>query len=143
MTSPRKHAMTPVAWVFLVLGLIAMFGSIVWLGALDDNDGQPLIENPGAVLIAAFGLVSAVLSLVLPQVVQIKRHVENGHRDAEGKPLALRDDLDGKHVELLRDIQELTRIALTTQRDVAWLMRQQAETDRRLGDVEDTIEQKE
>lgn len=89
----------------------------------------------GASLIGV-ALVTAVLApVILTRLKSIEQQVANDHRKPDGSPLNLRDDLDTKH-------DENKGIMLAIQRDIAWLMRQQAETDHRLDDVEDTIQGK-
>ncbi|QCQ16981.1 hypothetical protein [Microbacterium sp. RG1] len=81
----------------------------------------------------AVAIVGAVLApLVLARLRAIEAQVANDHRHPDGTPINLRDDLDNKH-------DENRGILLTIQRDVAWLMRRQADTDDRLDGIEDTI----
>ncbi|MFI8633987.1 hypothetical protein ACIGEP_15490 [Microbacterium sp. NPDC077663] len=92
-----------------------------------------LISSAGLIGVA---LVTAVLApVVLARLKSIEQQVANDHRKPDGTPLNLRDDLDTKH-------DENKGIMLAIQRDVAWLMRQQAETDHRLDSVEDTLQGK-
>lgn len=137
--------MTPLAWAGVITSVVvlAVGVGIVWVGTLNDADGDPLIADPGGVLIAIIGAISLVAAAAIPLLRQMLSHLENDHKDAEGKPLGLRDDLDDKHATMRSDIRRLTRIALATQRDVAWLMRRQAETDERVDALEDTANPKE
>lgn len=89
-----------------------------------------LITAGATVTVAVVGAILA--PLILTRLRAIEAQVANDHKHPDGTPINLREDLDGKH-------DENKSILLTIQRDVAWLMRRQAHTDDRLGDLEDTL----
>lgn len=90
----------------------------------------------GVVGLVAAAVVTAIIApIILRRLKAIQEQVANDHKKADGAPLNLRDDLDGKH-------DENRSILLTLQRDVAWIMRRVAEQDDRIDDVEDTLKTK-
>lgn len=96
-----------------------------------------LIAASGPITVAVIGVV--VGPIVAARLKSIQDQVANDHKHPDGTPINLRDDLDTKHDEN-KSIAEETRTAvLAVQRDVAWIMRRQAETDDRLDVVEGTI----
>lgn len=97
-----------------------------------------LITSAGLVLVAVVGAIPVLLPLIR-RVKAIQSHVENDHKKADGSPLILRDDLDQKHEENGHKLDQMLSILLPVQRDVAWLMRRQAETDDRLDGLADTL----
>lgn len=111
-TKTRKRAMTWRWWALLILGLVIAVGTIVWLGALDDDDGVPLIENPGAIVAVLLGSVTSILAVVLPQVLEIKHQVKNDH------PQNFRDDIDGKHTTILKIVEAIAADVRGVRRDV-------------------------
>lgn len=93
--------MTPAWWLLLIAGVLVAAGAVIWLGAQNDSDGAPLIENPGGVIVALFGGVTAILAIVLPQVLAIKHEVKNSH------DTNMRDDLDDKHDAIIARIDKV------------------------------------
>lgn len=88
-----------------------------------------LIAMTSSLLVVLVGGV--VVPVLLKRVNAIRDQVANDHRNPDGTPLNLRDDLDEKH-------SENHGILLAIQRDVAWLMRRVAATDDRVDHLEDT-----
>jgi hypothetical protein len=99
-----------------------------------------LITAIASVLVAVVGTIGG---LMLTRLRAIEAQVANDHRKPDGTPLNLRDDLDTKHDENKGISRRIYELLVTVQRDVAWLMRQQAETDDRLDGLEDTINPRE
>ncbi len=92
-----------------------------------------LVALISAAATVAVSIVAAVIApSVLARLKAIETQVANDHKHPDGTPINLRDDLDTKH-------DENKKYLLSIQRDVAWLMRRQANTDDRLDDLEDTI----
>lgn len=97
-----------IVWSLLVVIILA--GAIVFLGALNDMDGQPLIENPGALIGSMFtslGLVATAVftivtktektSEIIRENSQVAREqLENSHAMDPEKLSNIRDDLDTK-----------------------------------------------
>lgn len=102
-----------------------------------------LITAVASVLVAVVGVVGTLGRQLLSKVRAIEEQVVNDHRNEDGSPLILRNDLDAKHGENKGIALASYRLLLTVQRDVAWLLRRQAETDDRLHDLEDTLNPKE
>lgn len=103
--------MTPWAWVALGIAMLGLLGSIVWLGAANDGDGDPLIENPGAVVVATLSLISGVLAILVPRLTRIDKAVNN-HHDTN-----LRDDL----TLVLTIVERVEKRVSGTARDVGRL----------------------
>lgn len=108
MTAPPKRSPSGQLWwavagIFLVVALCCL--GVIWAGAAHDGDGNPLIDSPGAVLVGLLATVgtlgSAAIAKLGPAVSAIKENVQNDHKNPDGTPLYLRDDLDGKHEEIL------------------------------------------
>lgn len=102
-----------------VIGVIILMGTFVLLGALNDADGQPLVENPGALIGTLITTVGVMFSALLALVVRsektsdsmnkdtkaIRDQLENAHVEDPGKVSNIRDDLDTKaSKEDLRDV---------------------------------------
>lgn len=96
-----------------------------------------LIAASGPITVAVIGVV--VGPIVSARLKSIQEQVANDHRLPDGSPLNLRDDLDTKHDENKTIAQETRAAVLAVQRDVAWIMRRQADTDDRVDALEDTI----
>lgn len=76
-------------WTFSISVLIALVcGVILIAGMIRREDGAPLIEDTGAVLLGAVGAFGALLSLVAPKLEAIRHQVQNSHGTN------LRDDID-------------------------------------------------
>ena len=122
---PTGRAWWAAAGILAVVTISCL--GIVWAGAANDGDGNPLIETPGAVIIGLLATVgslgSAAIAKLGPAVSAIKENVQNDHKKADGTPLFLRDDLDDKHDMLISALMELRR-------DIGGL-RQEARDDRR------------
>lgn len=101
---------------------------------MTDTEAQiatALIAALASILVTAIPVLAAVLSKLTGRVAAVQAQVANDHKNPDGTPLNLRDDLDEKH-------GENHGILLAIQRDVAWLMRRQAATDDRVDVLEDT-----
>lgn len=101
------------------LGIVVLFCvGIIWAGAMNDGDGNPLIENPGTVLVGLFSLIgglgAALIAKVTPPLKVITDNVQNDHKDEDGKPILLRDDQDRMHAESLA-AQGETKAAVAAQ----------------------------
>jgi len=132
--------MSPIGWVGLIVGLLALVGGIVWLGATHDADGQDLIENPGGVLVAVLGTLTAAVSVVGPSLRRIDKQVSNDHE------INLRDDLDIKHERLHRALEALASDMRGMRRDIGrntdelvYVRRKVDKLDDRVDDLEDTV----
>lgn len=102
-------------WTFSVCLLIALVcGVILVAGMIRREDGAPLIEDTGAVLLGALATVGALLSVVAPKLEAIRHQVQNSH------PTNLREDLDTVLAEIRgvrRDIGRVdSRLTYTQQR---------------------------
>lgn len=104
---------------------------------MSESVAVALITAMSALAVAVVGGVIA--PVILSRLRRIEAQVANDHRHPDGTPINLRDDLDTKHDENKSIAQETRAAVLAVQRDVAWIMRRQAETDDRLDAVEDTI----
>lgn len=93
-----------------------------------------LITATATVAVAVLGLAGVLVPILLGlrrRLGVVQEHVANNHYNADGTPLNLRDDLDGKH-----DFN--ARILLKIQRDIAWLMRQFKDLRDDVDAIEDT-----
>lgn len=98
------------AIIWSVLGLVIFISGIVILGALNDADGDPLLQDPGAVIVAIIGATAVLLTPVIPWLLKLERNseiikentiaareqLENDHRDEQGNQINMRYDLDQK-----------------------------------------------
>lgn len=122
------------AWV--IIGAIFIIGLIVFLGAIKDAEGVPLIDNPGLVTAAAITAIGGLAAVVLPILLKaesaaevsrrsstdvadvvstIRDNVQNSHRKPDGSPLHMRDDMDDKHSALMQRLDTMSdSIALAT-----------------------------
>lgn len=139
MTNPPRLT-SPLGWVGLIVGLLALVGGIIWLGATHDADGQDLIENPGAVLVAVLGTFTAAISVLGPSLRRIDKQVSNTH------DINLRDDLDIKHERLHRALEGLASDMRGMRRDIGRntdqisYVRQRVDSlVDRVDDLEDTV----
>lgn len=98
----------------------------------------------GILVIVIFAL--AVVGLVIlkfgsqmnSRMKAVQEQVANDHKNPDGTPINLRDDLDGKHDENARKLDRALVLMTTMQRDIAFLMRRSIEQDDRIEDLEDT-----
>lgn len=102
-------------WTFSICLLIVLVCGVILVGGMiRRDDGAPLIEDTGAVLLGALATVGALLSLVAPKLEAIRHQVQNSH------PTNLRDDLDTVLAEIRgvrRDIGRVdSRLTYTQQR---------------------------
>lgn len=102
-------------------GLWVATGGVVFIGALvivsawgETSKGETLIENPGTLLGIAITALGGILVAILPAALRLERNseevkeqVQNAHKNPDGTPLNLRDDLDDKHTELLEQIMSV------------------------------------
>lgn len=106
-TPKRKPFMSTTAWVLICTALVVFVFAIVWMGETHEPDGSPLIENPGAVIVGLFSLLTMIATLVTQGLARslaaIRNQVENSHE------VNLRDDVDGKHVETTALMQVIRR----------------------------------
>ncbi|MGN7861441.1 hypothetical protein ACTJI8_12745 [Microbacterium sp. 22303] len=110
-TSPGRPVRRGRGWWWVAaaaLGVLIVCVGVIVAGAMNDGDGSPLVENPGAVLVGFFALVSGLgsaligkLSGPLSDIGDVKENVQNDHTKPDGTPLNLRDDLDEKHDTVL------------------------------------------
>lgn len=98
---------------------------------MSDTVAAAAITALGAVIVAAVSILAPLLTKLIGRVKDVQAQVANDHKNPDGTPLNLRDDLDEKHTEN-------HGILLAIQRDVAWLMRRVAATDDRVDHLEDT-----
>jgi hypothetical protein len=70
-------------------------GAIVILGALNDADGQPLLENPGALIGTLITTVGVMFSALLGLIVKSEKTSDETNKDTK----AIRDQLENAHVE--------------------------------------------
>lgn len=109
----RRLARRSIAWVLVVsailVGLILVASTMVY-----KKDGDILIDNPTALIggvIGSLGLVGAAMAPILLKMLDttevLKANVQNDHRDSDGNPLLMRDDLDDKHDEQMGGIVHL------------------------------------
>lgn len=97
-------------WILFFLGLfVAIVSIIVWMGATNAADGDPLLENPGALVLALISGVTSIAALVIPKLsaignntAQTAQHVVNSHTERN-----MRDDID----ELKRGVDSLIILA--------------------------------
>lgn len=107
-------------WVVAAaLGVVLLFCvGIIWAGAMNDDDGNPLIENTGTVLVGLFALIgslgAALIAKLAPPLKVLTDNVQNDHKDEDGKPILLRDDQDRMHAEALA-AQEETKATVAAQ----------------------------
>lgn len=99
-TSPRRtHT---VLWV--IGALVLLIAAVLVLGQVKDAEGDPLINNPDALLIqivATAGLVGAgTLPLLIKaqrDAAEAKEQVSNDHIDEHGNPINMRVEQDVRH----------------------------------------------
>lgn len=82
-----------ILWSFIAV--IVLMGVIVLLGALNDSDGQPLIENAGALIGTLITTVGLMFSGILAIVVKSEKTSESVTEDTR----AIRDQLENAHVQ--------------------------------------------
>lgn len=106
------------------------------------TEGGLIIIAILVVVIAALSVVALVIwrfgSQIAARMKAVQDQVANDHKKPDGSPILLRDDLDEKHDENARKLDQVLAAVLKLQGDVAWLMRGQAEQDDRLDEIEDT-----
>jgi len=94
------------------------------------------------VVIAALVVVGMILwrfgSQIAARMKAVQDQVANDHKKADGTPILLRDDLDDKHDENAKKLDQALTLMSTMQRDVAFIMRRLIEQDDRLDELEDT-----
>lgn len=93
----------------------------------------------GVATVAVAVVTFVIAPTILSRLRRIEEQVANDHRHPDGTPINLRDDLDGKHDENAKKIDQVLAAVLPLQRDMAWVMRVMRENDERLDDLEDTI----
>lgn len=110
-------------WWALFLGglLVSMASAIIWVGSLNTADGDPLLENPGALLSTLIGGVTSIVGIIVGKLnaiggdtAQTKNHVVNSHGD-----IILRDDLD----EIKSDMKRVLHIQATQGVDLSDMRR--------------------
>ncbi len=91
-----------------VLGVLGMLAVIVVLGTVDDANGDPLLDTPGAAFVQTIATAGLVAVAVLPLLRRTQKdaaeakqdaavardHVANDHIDEHGKPINFRVDVD-------------------------------------------------
>lgn len=139
MSNPPR-LLSPIGWLGLTVGLLALVGGIVWLGATHDAYGQDLIENPGGVLVAVLGTLTAAVSVVGPSLRRIDKQVSNTHT------VNLRDDLDEKFAAVHRAIDNIGSDVRGVRRDIgrntdqiAYVRQRVDSLVDRVDDLEDTV----
>lgn len=156
-----KHRNRTLLWT--ILGVLGMLAIILILGTIDDPHGDPILDTPGAAFVQTIATAGLVVSVVLPllrrtqkDAAETKEHVANDHKNPDGTPVILRDDIDGIHALVTdisgeirgvrRDIGRLATADQQTHEDVSQLRRDfsehvkwsQKQADK-LTDLEDTI----
>lgn len=103
------------------LAVVGMLAVIIVLGTIDDANGDPLLDTPGAAFVQTIATAGLVAAAVLPLLRRTQKdasaakadaavareHVANDHFDEEGKPINMRVDLD--------DFRNEMRELITTQ----------------------------
>lgn len=113
------------------------------------TEGGLIIIGILAVVLTALLIVVLVLwrfgAAIASRLKAVQEQVANDHKNPDGSPMLLRDDLDEKHDQNAkkldttdRKLDKVLEIVLSVQQDVAWLMRGQARQDDRLDDLEQT-----
>lgn len=119
MTERRPSTMTPLAWTVVAVGIFGFVAAVIWLAVTPAPlTGSLLGDNPTAAIVAVAGLLAALGSPVVSNLVAVRRQVQNSHE------VNLRDDLDEKqdetrellatsHEQQTRIIAQLEQIAAT------------------------------
>lgn len=106
------------------------------------TEGGLIVIGILLVVIAALIVVGLVIwrfgSQIAARMKAVQDQVANDHKKADGSPILLRDDLDEKHDENAKKLDQALRLMGTLQRDVAFILRRLMEQDDRLDDLEDT-----
>lgn len=106
------------------------------------TEGGLIVIGILVLVIAALAVVGLVIlkfgSQINSRMKVVQEQVANDHKNPDGTPINLRDDLDGKHDENAKKLDKALEIMTTMQRDIAFLMRRSIEQDDRLEDLEDT-----
>lgn len=106
------------------------------------TEGGIIVIGILVIVIVALAVVGLVIlkfgSQINSRMKAVQEQVANDHKHADGTPINLRDDLDGKHDENAKKLDKVLAMATTMQRDIAFLMRRSIEQDDRIEDLEDT-----
>ncbi len=106
------------------------------------TEGGLIVIGILVIVIVALAVVGLVIlkfgSQINSRMKAVQEQVANDHKHADGTPINLRDDLDGKHDENAKKLDKVLAMATTMQRDIAFLMRRSIEQDDRIEDLEDT-----
>jgi hypothetical protein len=106
------------------------------------TEGGLIVIGILVIVIVALAVVGLVIlkfgSQINSRMKAVQEQVANDHKHADGTPINLRDDLDGKHDENAKKLDKTLAIVTTMQRDIAFLMRRSIEQDDRIEDLEDT-----
>jgi hypothetical protein len=106
------------------------------------TEGGLIVIGILVIVIVALAVVGLVIlkfgSQINSRMKAVQEQVANDHKHADGTPINLRDDLDGKHDENAKRLDKVLAMMTTMQRDIAFLMRRSIEQDDRLEDLEDT-----
>lgn len=124
-----------------------MHGNVVTIPLRDGiTEGGLIVLGILAVVLAALIALVLIIWRFGPRIVKgmdaLRAQVENDHKDANGNPIILRDDLDQKHDENRELLRSLARGQVNMQGDIAWIMRRIAGHDDRLDNLETTTERK-
>lgn len=107
------------AWVIIGIGSAVTLGAIVWTSTLYDGHGEPVLDQPLALVLVAFlGLVGTMLSLIYKRTREVKDQVSNHHVDDSGRPVLMRNEQDERHEELVRRLDDVVSEQRATRRDV-------------------------
>ncbi|PNW10633.1 hypothetical protein C1632_02415 [Microbacterium testaceum] len=106
------------------------------------TEGGLIVIGILVIVIVALAVVGLVIlkfgSQINSRMKAVQEQVANDHKHADGTPINLRDDLDGKHDENAKKLDKVLAMTTTMQRDIAFLMRRSIEQDDRIEDLEDT-----
>lgn len=109
----KKSVRNAVLWT--VAGAFALLGIIVFVAATGQTEkGEAIIENPGALFGIVITSLSSIMAILLPILLRAEKNTEiakeqlqNEHKNADGTPLNIRDDLDDKHEVILTKLESL------------------------------------
>ncbi|MDR2294674.1 MAG: hypothetical protein LBE05_05670 [Microbacterium sp.] len=116
-----------------VLVVVICVGILI-AGMILRDDGDPLIDDPGAVLVGFMAMVGAVLAFVAPKLETIRHQVQNSHKTN------LRDDLDDKFDRVLTELGGVRKDIGRVDDRVGRLDDRQSRTERRLDRVFDRVD---